>query len=89
MLLSVSASAADSISDHVNAQCRSEAMLAMPRSEAGDRLAAMAADGDPEHPFGNNVAYNMLQNLDRQLEQDRTKYTRSCVIAKTTNTGNQ
>jgi hypothetical protein len=49
----------------------------------------MAADGDPEHPFGNNVAYNMLQNLDRQLEQDRANYTRSCMIAKTTNTGNQ
>jgi hypothetical protein len=64
-------------------------MLAIPRSEAGDRLAAMAADGDPEHPFGNHVAYNMLQNLDRQLEQERANYTRNCVIAKTTNTGNQ
>jgi hypothetical protein len=43
----------------------------------------------PEHPFGNNVAYNMLQNLDRQLEQDRANYTRNCTIAKTTKTSNQ
>ena len=89
MLFSLSAPAADISSDRIIAQCRNEAMLAIPRSEAGDRLAAMAAEGDPEHPFGNNVAYNMLHNLDRQLEQDRANYTRSCVIAKTTNTGNQ
>jgi hypothetical protein len=31
----------------------------------------------------------MLRKLDQQLEQERANYTRNCVIAKTTNTGNQ
>ena len=76
--------APDSIPDPIIAQCRNEAVMAVPRSEAQDELAVISASDNPALSFGSDRARNMLRDLDRQLEQDRADYTRNCIMAAKT-----